>query len=124
MEKKQRGTSLKEKYAASEALFPAQKVLAKPTNINNVETFANIPWLLLTASCIGAYGTPQSKGTRYLHWQARLKGGLVEVPMGLPLKSYYGIGGGIKDDKEFKAVQMGGPSGGCIPASLADTGRL
>ncbi len=65
-------------------------------------------------------GTEQSKGTKVFALAGKIKkGGLVEVPMGLPLKDViFGIGGGIKQDKEFKAVQMGGPSGGCIPASF------
>ena len=105
--------------------FPAQKGFwQKPTNINNVETFANIPWIIVNGgAAFAAFGTAQSKGTKVFALAGKIKkGGLVEVPMGLPLKDViYGIGDGIKDDKEFKAVQMGGPSGGCIPASLIDT---
>lgn len=105
--------------------FPAQKgYWQKPTNINNVETFANVPWIISNGgAAFGAMGTPQSKGTKVFALAGKIKkGGLVEVPMGLPLKDViYGIGDGIKNDKEFKAVQMGGPSGGCIPASLIDT---
>lgn len=105
--------------------FPAQKGFwQQPTNINNVETFANVPWILLNGGkAFGDMGTEKSKGTKVFALAGKIrKGGLVEVPMGLPLKDViYGIGGGIKNDKEFKAVQMGGPSGGCIPASLIDT---
>ena len=105
--------------------FPAQKgYWQKPTNINNVETFANVPWIILNGGeAFGEMGTPLSKGTKVFALAGKIKkGGLVEVPMGIPLKDViFGIGGGIKNDKEFKAVQMGGPSGGCIPASLIDT---
>jgi len=105
--------------------FPAQKgYWQKPTNINNVETFANISWIIMNGGdAFGAMGTKLSKGTKVFALAGKIKkGGLVEVPMGLPLKDViYGIGDGIKNDKEFKAVQMGGPSGGCIPASLIDT---
>ncbi|MBR0599519.1 NADH-quinone oxidoreductase subunit NuoF [Sinanaerobacter chloroacetimidivorans] len=105
--------------------FPAQKgYWQKPTNINNVETFANVPWIIANGgAAFGAMGTPQSKGTKVFALAGKIKkGGLVEVPMGLPLKDViYGIGDGIKNDKAFKAVQMGGPSGGCIPAELIDT---
>lgn len=105
--------------------FPAAKgYWQKPTNINNVETFANVPWILANGGeAFAAMGTQQSKGTKVFALAGKIKkGGLVEVPMGLPLKDViYGIGGGIKQDKAFKAVQMGGPSGGCIPAELIDT---
>ena len=105
--------------------FPAAKgYWQKPTDINNVETLANVPWILYNGgAAFGAMGTEKSKGTKVFALAGKIKkGGLVEVPMGLPLRDViYGIGGGIKNDKEFKAVQMGGPSGGCIPASLIDT---
>lgn len=105
--------------------FPAQKGFwQQPTNINNVETFANIPWIISNGgAAFGAFGTDKSKGTKVFALAGKIKkGGLVEVPMGLPLKDViFGIGDGIKNDKAFKAVQMGGPSGGCIPASLIDT---
>lgn len=105
--------------------FPAQKGFwQKPTNINNVETFANVPWIIANGgTAFAAFGTDKSKGTKVFALAGKIKkGGLVEVPMGLPLKDViFGIGAGIKNDKEFKAVQMGGPSGGCIPASLIDT---
>ncbi|MDY3954406.1 MAG: NADH-quinone oxidoreductase subunit NuoF [Anaerovoracaceae bacterium] len=105
--------------------FPAQKgYWGKPTNINNVETFANVPWILEHGgAAFGAMGTEQSKGTKVFALAGKIKrGGLAEVPMGLPLRDViFGIGDGIKDGRRFKAVQMGGPSGGCIPAELADT---
>jgi len=105
--------------------FPAQKGYWQlPTNINNVETFANVPWIIVNGGeALGKLGTELSKGTKVFALAGKIKkGGLVEVPMGLPLKDViFGIGDGIKNDKEFKAVQMGGPSGGCIPASLIDT---
>jgi len=105
--------------------FPAAKgYWQKPTNINNVETFANVPWILANGGeAFAAMGTDNSKGTKVFALAGKIKkGGLVEVPMGLPLKEViFGIGGGIKQDKQFKAVQMGGPSGGCIPADLIDT---
>jgi NADH-quinone oxidoreductase subunit F len=105
--------------------FPAQKgYWQEPTNINNVETFANVPWIIAVGREGSiAFGTEQSRGTKVFALAGKIKkGGLVEVPMGLPLKDViFGIGDGIKKDKEFKAVQMGGPSGGCIPAALIDT---
>ncbi|HYE82859.1 MAG TPA: NADH-quinone oxidoreductase subunit NuoF [Clostridia bacterium] len=105
--------------------FPAQSgYFGKPTNINNVETYANVPWIMRKGGAsFAAYGTEKSKGTKVFALAGKVKnGGLVEVPMGMPLKDViYGIGGGIKKDSDFKAVQMGGPSGGCIPKSLIDT---
>jgi len=105
--------------------FPAAKgYWQMPTNINNVETFANVAWIINNGgAAFGAMGTQQSKGTKVFALAGKIKkGGLVEVPMGLALKDViFGIGGGIKQDKEFKAVQMGGPSGGCIPADLIET---
>lgn len=105
--------------------FPAQKGFwQKPTNINNVETFANVAWIILNGGeAFAAMGTEKSKGTKVFALAGKIKkGGLVEVPMGLPIKDViFNIGGGIKKDKAFKAVQMGGPSGGCIPASLIET---
>ncbi len=105
--------------------FPAaQGLWNKPTNINNVETYANVPWIILNGS--GAFarlGTEKSKGTKVFALAGKIKrGGMVEVPMGMPLRDViFEIGGGIKNDREFKAVQLGGPSGGCVPASLLDT---
>ena len=105
--------------------FPAQKgYWGQPTNINNVETFANVPWIIRKGGdAFAAYGTAQSKGTKVFALTGKIKkGGLVEVPMGMPIKEIiYGIGGGILNDKEFKAVHMSGPSGDCIPAFISDT---
>ena len=95
-----------------------------PTDINNVETLANVPWIIYNSgAAFGAMGTEKSKGTKVFALAGKIKkGGLVEVPMGLTLREViYDIGGGIKNDRKFKAVQMGGPSGGCIPAELIDT---
>lgn len=105
--------------------FPAEKGLwAKPTNNNNVETYANIPWIILHgAEAYRKYGTEKSPGTKVFALAGKVKrGGLAEVPMGVPIRHLvYDVGGGILNDREFKAVQMGGPSGGCIPKQLADT---
>ena len=105
--------------------FPAQKgYWQQPTNINNVETYANVAWIIVNGgAAFGSMGTEKSKGTKVFALAGKIKrGGLAEVPMGLTLREIiYGIGGGIKGDRKFKAVQMGGPSGGCIPASLIDT---
>jgi len=105
--------------------FPAQKgYWSKPSNINNVETYANIPWIIRNGGeAFAKMGTENSKGTKVFALTGKMNnGGLIEVPMGMTIRDIvYGVGGGIKDNKEFKAVQMGGPSGGCIPAELADT---
>ncbi len=105
--------------------FPAASGLwKKPTNINNVETFANIPWIVLNeAAAYAKYGTEKSKGTKVFALAGKIKrSGLVEVPMGMSIRDViFKLGGGIQGDKKFKAVQMGGPSGGCIPEYLADT---
>jgi NADH-quinone oxidoreductase subunit F len=105
--------------------FPAQKgYYDMPSNINNVETYANVPWIILNGGeKFAAMGTENSKGTKVFALTGKIKkGGLVEIPMGKTLREViYDIGGGIKNDNEFKAVQMGGPSGGCIPAKLLDT---
>ena len=105
--------------------FPAQAGLwGKPTNINNVETFANISWIILHgADAYNKYGTEKSKGTKVFALAGKVaRGGLVEVPMGITLKEIiFDIGGGTSSGLEFKAIQIGGPSGGIIPASLADT---
>ena len=105
--------------------FPAQKgYMDEPSNINNVETFANVAWIMNNGGeAFAAMGTENSKGTKVFALTGKIKkGGLVEIPMGKTLRDViYGIGGGIKEDKPFKAVQMGGPSGGCIPAPLLDT---
>lgn len=105
--------------------FPAQRGYQQmPSNINNVETFANVAWIINNGGkAFAAMGTENSKGTKVFALTGKIKrGGLVEIPMGKTLRDViFGIGGGIRDGKEFKAVQMGGPSGGCIPASLLDT---
>lgn len=105
--------------------FPAAKGYWKlPTNINNVETYANVAWIIVNGGqAFADRGAEKSKGSKVFALAGKIKkGGLVEVPMGMTLKEViYNIGGGIKNDKEFKAVQMGGPSGGCIPADLIDT---
>ncbi len=105
--------------------FPAEKGYEnKPSNINNVETFANVGWIMENGGeAFAKMGTENSKGTKVFALTGKIKrGGLVEIPMGLTLREViYDIGGGIRDDKEFKAVQLGGPSGGCIPKELLDT---
>ena len=105
--------------------FPAESGLwGKPTNINNVETWANIAWIILNgAKAFRQMGTEKSPGTKVFALAGKIAGsGLIEVPMGIPLRDIiYKVGGGMKTDKPFKAVQMGGPSGGCIPAELLDT---
>ena len=105
--------------------FPAESGLwEKPTNVNNVETLSNIPWIISNgAEKYAIYGTDKSKGTKVFALTGKIKhGGLVEVPMGITVHDIiYKLGGGIIDDKQFKAVQLGGPSGGCIPASLDNT---
>ncbi|NLL63356.1 MAG: NADH-quinone oxidoreductase subunit NuoF [Ruminococcaceae bacterium] len=105
--------------------FPAQSGFwFKPSNINNVETYANVPWIIANGgNAFAAMGTDDSKGTKVFALTGKIKrGGLVEIPMGKTLREViYDIGGGIRGDKEFKAVQLGGPSGGCVPASLLDT---
>jgi len=96
----------------------------KPTNINNVETLANIcPILLKGAEWFNSIGTEKSKGTKVFALAGKINNvGLVEVPMGITLREIiYDLGGGIKDNKKFKAVQTGGPSGGCIPSQHLDT---
>jgi NADH-quinone oxidoreductase subunit F len=104
--------------------FPAVSGLwGKPTNINNVETFANVPWILLNgAKAYAAYGTDDSKGTKVFAMAGKVKrAGLVEVPMGITINSViFDVCGGIVNDRKFKAVQMGGPSGGCIPAAMCE----
>ncbi len=104
--------------------FPVQSGLwGQPTVINNVETLANVPWIVLHgAEEFARIGTATSKGTKIFSLVGKINNtGLIEVPMGLSLREIvYGIGGGIPHGKRFKAVQTGGPSGGCIPASLMD----
>lgn len=105
--------------------FPAQSgYWKKPSNINNVETFANVSWIINNGGeAFAAMGTEGSKGTKVFAVTGKVKrSGLVEIPMGKTLRDViFDIGGGMKGDKAFKAVQMGGPSGGCIPADLFDT---
>jgi len=105
--------------------FPAQKGLwGRPTCINNVETLANVPAIILRgADWFAAMGTEKSKGTKVFALAGKIVDtGLAEVPMGITLREIvYDIGGGIQGGKELKAVQVGGPSGGCLPASLLDT---
>ena len=105
--------------------YPAEKGFwGRPTNINNVETFANVPWIIANGgAAFAAMGSERSKGTKVFALTGKIKkGGLVEIPMGLTLREIiFDIGGGIKEDRDFKAVQMGGPSGGCIPKALLDT---
>jgi NADH-quinone oxidoreductase subunit F len=105
--------------------FPAASGLwRRPTNINNVETYANIPWIILNgAGEYAKYGTEKSKGTKVFALAGKIKrSGLVEVPMGITIRDIiFKLGGGIQHDRKFKAVQMGGPSGGCIPEYMADT---
>ena len=105
--------------------FPAVRGLWEcPTNINNVETFANVPWIVLNgARAFNCLGTANSKGTKVFAMAGKIRrGGLVEVPMGISIREIVNdVCGGIKEGRKFKAVQMGGPSGGCIPAELEDT---
>lgn len=105
--------------------FPAQSGLfGQPTTINNVETLASVPWIISQGSAVySAIGTEKSKGTKVFALAGKIKrGGLVEVPMGITIREIVEeIGGGTGTSREVKAVQMGGPSGGCIPASLLDT---
>jgi len=101
--------------------FPAQAGLwGKPTNINNVETWGNVSAILQRGGdWYASYGSEKSKGTKTFALAGKIeRTGLIEVPMGISLQEIiYGIGGGIPDDKRFKAVQTGGPSGGCLPVS-------
>ena len=105
--------------------FPAVKGLfGKPTILNNVETYANVPRIILNgADWFSAMGTEKSKGTKVFALGGKINNtGLVEIPMGTTLRTIVEeIGGGIPGGKQFKAAQTGGPSGGCIPASLIDT---
>lgn len=105
--------------------FPAQAgYWDKPSNINNVETFANVPWIIDNGgTSFAAMGTADSKGTKVFALTGKIKkGGLVEIPMGMTLRDViFGIGGGLSENRTFKAVQLGGPSGGCLPAEKLDT---
>jgi NADH:ubiquinone oxidoreductase subunit F (NADH-binding)/(2Fe-2S) ferredoxin/Pyruvate/2-oxoacid:ferredoxin oxidoreductase delta subunit len=104
--------------------FPAVKGLwNKPTNNNNVETYAVVPQIILKGpEWYAGYGTEKSKGTKTFAIASDVKHtGLIEVPLGITLREViYNVGGGIKDDKGFKAVQIGGPMGGCLPAEFLD----
>ncbi len=106
--------------------FPAQEGLwGKPTVINNAETFSNVPLIIgMGADWYSSIGTEESKGTKVFTLSGKVRyNGLVEIPMGMSLREIvYGIGGGIAGDKALKAAQVGGPSGGLIPASLMDMG--
>ena len=105
--------------------FPAQSgYWHKPSNINNVETFANVSWIIENGGEeFSKLGTEDSKGTKVFAITGKIKrGGLVEIPMGKKLSDViFDIGGGMKTDKDYKCVQLGGPSGGCIPADMQDT---
>lgn len=105
--------------------FPAEKgYLGKPTNVNNVETFANVPAIFLKgAEWFSSIGTEKSKGTKVFALAGKINNvGLIEVPMGITLREViFEIGGGIKDGRKFKAVQTGGPSGGCLTEKHLDT---
>ncbi len=105
--------------------YPAEQGLwGKPTLINNVETYSLVPWIIRNgAEAFAEIGTKNSKGTKVFALAGKVaKGGLIEVPMGLTIERVVEqIGGGAAGDHKFKAVQIGGPSGGCVPASLGDT---
>lgn len=105
--------------------FPAQSgYWRKPSNINNVETFANVSWIIQNGGEeFAKLGTADSKGTKVFAITGKIKrGGLVEIPMGKKIEDViFDIGGGMRTDKKFKCVQLGGPSGGCVPADMADT---
>jgi NADP-reducing hydrogenase subunit HndC len=104
--------------------FPAQSGLwGKPTNVNNVETWANVPPIALRGGAwYASLGTARSKGTKVFSLVGKVKNtGLIEVPMGTTMRQIiFDIGGGVLKDRELKAVQTGGPSGGCIPAEMID----
>jgi NADH:ubiquinone oxidoreductase subunit F (NADH-binding)/NADH:ubiquinone oxidoreductase subunit E/Pyruvate/2-oxoacid:ferredoxin oxidoreductase delta subunit len=105
--------------------YPTQHGLGgMPTLVNNVETYVLVPWILRNkAEAFSALGTLDSKGTKVFALAGKIRrGGLIEVPMGMTIRQIVeSIGGGIEDNKQLKAVQIGGPSGGCVPASMADT---
>ena len=105
--------------------YPAERGFrGQPTLINNVETLACVPWILRHGpQAFAAAGTKTSRGTKVFALAGKIRrGGLVEVPMGVTIREVVeDIGGGIKNGRQFKAVQLGGPSGGCLPARLADT---
>ena len=102
----------------------AHGLWGQPTNLNNVETYATVPWIVNHgADAFSAMGTATSKGTKIFSLTGKVRNsGLVEVPMGATLREViFDIGGGVQEGHEFKAVQLGGPSGGCLPAELLDT---
>ena len=105
--------------------YPAEQGYhGKPTLINNVETFANVPWIMRNGSeAFAAIGSATSKGTKVFALAGKIaRGGLIEVPMGITIREVVeDIGGGTPDGSPFKAVLVGGPSGGCVPTALADT---
>ncbi len=105
--------------------YPAESGLwGKPTLINNVETYATVPWIVSNgADAFAALGTEKSKGTKVFALAGKVaRGGLIEVPMGVTVRQVVeDVGGGVAGGKKLKAVQVGGPSGGCVPAELADT---
>lgn len=105
--------------------YPAQSGLfEQPTNINNVETFANVPWIIRNGpKKYSRIGSEESGGTKVFALAGKIKrGGLVEVPIGTSLEEIiFEIGDGIEEDRDFKAVQLGGPSGGCLPEEQLDT---
>jgi len=105
--------------------YPAERGLwDKPTLVNNVETLALVPWIVRHgAAAFAAMGTEKSKGTKVFALAGKVRrGGLIEVPMGITIREIVEeIGGGVAEGRQFKAVQVGGPSGGCVPADLADT---
>ncbi len=105
--------------------FPAQSGLfGKPTLINNVETYALIPYVFKHGpAAVAKFGTEKSRGTKVFALAGKInRGGLIEIPMGITIRQVVDeIGGGVANGKRFKAVQIGGPSGGCVPAGLADT---
>jgi NADH-quinone oxidoreductase subunit F len=102
----------------------AHGLWGQPTNLNNVESYANVPWIVNHgAETFAAKGTATSKGTKIFSLTGKVvNGGLIEVPMGATLRQViFEIGGGMLPGRKFKAVQLGGPSGGCLPAELLDT---
>jgi NADH-quinone oxidoreductase subunit F len=105
--------------------YPVERGLwDRPTLVNNVETFANVPWIIRHgAAQYARLGTPGSRGTKVFSLAGKVRrGGLIEIPLGLTIRQVVEqIGGGVSDGRKFKAVQIGGPSGGCVPAALADT---
>lgn len=112
-------------YPTMRPPYPASQGLwGKPTLINNVETYSQVSWIIRNGSeSFHNIGTKFSKGTKVFALAGKInRGGLIEVPMGISIRKIVeDIGGGIPNGKKFKAVQIGGPSGGCIPASMADT---